>query len=75
MKTIKVLSIIAGLGLIFTSCSDTKDCRCDVEIPSKVVIQKTQSTITMNDWDTDCSKITTEDLDDGQWLVNPCEEI
>ena len=74
MKTVKIFCTVFALGLFFDSCSDTKECKCDVEVPSKALIQKAQSTITFDDWDTDCSKITNEDLEDGQFLINPCEE-
>ncbi|MGP1515374.1 MAG: hypothetical protein ACTTJH_05385 [Bacteroidales bacterium] len=75
MKNIKFLLTIAMFVCLFASCTDTKDCKCEVEVPNKSTIQKLRKIIDFKDWDTDCSNISTKDLEEGQFLINPCKEI
>ncbi len=74
MKAIKVLLGIVAIGFVIVSCSDTKDCSCVVEVPSKASMNKLQRTVPILDWDADCSDITSDDLEGGQILINPCKE-
>jgi hypothetical protein len=75
MKTIKLCLCVAACGMLAVACSDTKDCKCTVEIPTKATVEKAERTINFTDWDTDCSKISTDDLESGQVLKDPCEEL
>lgn len=73
MKTVvSVLVVVVfslALGLVISSCSDTKDCVCEINDTEKNIIK---SSHVVSDWDGDCSKINADDI--PGWSGDPCKE-
>ncbi len=73
MKKI-VLTLSAAISmfavvLMISSCSDTKDCVCEINDVEKNIVK---SSHVVSDWDGDCSKINADDI--PGWDGNPCTE-
>lgn len=70
MKKIIYVAFALVCGAALYSCSDTTDCVCPV---STELLKKASTSIPVNDWDGDCSDITSKDIE-GKVLEGDCTE-